>query len=312
MGLNLNKFYFDNNFKVNGKETYGVYRKRVMSIKQNGNYINVTITFNQPLTSQLGQSISNKIKEIKASNRALQKGLTTNVFLTLIFYQSADINEEFFPIFEKCLDVLDSFNLPTCETCPLCGRTLLTTDPFIRTRNSIMQVHNECADGLIASANRLMKSAESNDKKNIFKIIGICFSIMVLLVGLSMLLPLAKFLSTFLLLCSGSMFIFIFRIFAIKFKFALSKTTFYSLLVFSILTILLSFYFGGSMLADTLIDTMNFGQVLAKFFKVLSVNFDALAKPLLIDLILNILFTTLFMISIGKGVFSKDNKVIKL
>ena len=168
MGLNLNKFYFDNNFKVNGKETYGVYRKRVMSIKQNGNYINVTITFNQPLTSQLGQSISNKIKEIKASNRALQKGLTTNVFLTLIFYQSADINEEFFPIFEKCLDVLDSFNLPTCETCPLCGRTLLTTDPFIRTRNSIMQVHNECADGLIASANRLMKSAESNDKKNIF------------------------------------------------------------------------------------------------------------------------------------------------
>ena len=99
---------------------------------------------------------------------------------------------------------------------------------------------------------------------------------------------------------------------AIKFKFALSKTTFYSLLVFSILTILLSFYFGGSMLADTLIDTMNFGQVLAKFFKVLSVNFDALTKPLLIDLILNVLFTTLFMISIGKGVFSKDNKVIKL
>ena len=47
MGLNLNKFYFDNNFKVNGKETYGVYRKRVMSIKQNGNYINVMQNLNK-------------------------------------------------------------------------------------------------------------------------------------------------------------------------------------------------------------------------------------------------------------------------
>ena len=312
MGLDLTKFYNDNKFKANGKENYGIYRKRVLTIRQTGNYVNVTVSFNQPLTPQLGQGISNKIKEVKEGNRALQKGLTTNVFLTLIFYQSADINEEFFPILEKCLDVLDSFNLPTCEVCPLCGRTLQTTDPFIRTRNTIMQAHDECANGLIESANRILKNAENNDKKKLLKIVGICASIMVLIVGLSMLFPLIGALTTFLILCSGSMFVFIFRFFAVKFKFSMSKTTFYCVTVFSLLTILLSFYLGGVVLADKLIDTMSFSEVFVKFFKVFSVNFDVLGKPILIDLIINLLFTGLFLFSIGKGVFSQDNKVVKL
>ena len=64
MGLDLTKFYFENKFKNNGKENYGIYRKRVLTIKQSGNYVYVTVSFNQPLTPQLGQSISNKIKEL--------------------------------------------------------------------------------------------------------------------------------------------------------------------------------------------------------------------------------------------------------
>ena len=42
MGLDLTKFYNDNKFKVNGKENYGIYRKRVLTIRQTGNYVNVT------------------------------------------------------------------------------------------------------------------------------------------------------------------------------------------------------------------------------------------------------------------------------
>ena len=312
MGLDLTKFYNDNKFKANGKENYGIYRKRLLNIKQTGNYVNVTVSFNQPLTPQLGQGISNKIKEIKESNRALQKGLTTNVFLTLIFYQSADINEEFFPILEKCLDVLDSFNLPTCEVCPLCGRIMQTTDPFIRTRNTIMQAHDECANGLIESANRILKNAENSDKKKLLKIVGICASIMVLIVGLSMLFPLIGALSTFFVLCSGTIFVFIFRLFAIKFKFSMSKTTFICVSIFTALTILFTFYLGGVVLADKLSESLSFKDALFQFFKVFSVNFEDFGKPLLIDLLLNLLFTGLFLFSIGKGVFSQDNKVVKL
>ena len=79
MALDLSKFYSDNNFKIESKYSYGIYKDRVISIIEKGTYAKVTIAFNVQLQREKGAQISAKMSEIKMKHRALQNALTTNV-----------------------------------------------------------------------------------------------------------------------------------------------------------------------------------------------------------------------------------------
>ena len=151
MGLDLSKFYIANNFKFEQKMAYGIYRNRVVSVVSKGNFVKATISFNQQLVKEQGEKISFKMSEIKHQYRVLQNAITTNLFLELTMFQSAEINDEFQVVLDKCMDVLDAENLPTCEICPLCGQVIQTNAPFVKVRNSVIQAHEQCVEQFLFS-----------------------------------------------------------------------------------------------------------------------------------------------------------------
>ena len=176
MALDLHRFNEFSNFKYDENLAYGIYRQRVISVLPKGNFIKVTIPFSKQLSQQVGQKMSEKFREIKQENRVLQHAMTTNVYVELVFYQSADINEEFLIVLNKCLNVLDESEIVTCEVCPLCLQLLHTNDPFVRIRDSVLQAHDHCIDQFIVSSKQIEQNiVNKNGKSSTIKPILISF-----------------------------------------------------------------------------------------------------------------------------------------
>lgn len=288
MGIDLSKFYQDNNFKKDGKLFYGVYRNRVLAIIEKGNYLKATISFNQQLTRELGQVISNKISMLKVENRALQRGLTTNINIELYFYQSADLQYEFLNILDKAYNILDENGLSTCEICPLCGQNMSSDSPFLKIKDSVIQSHNRCVEQLLSTTSQLEKGMYKNDKKTTIKAL-ICnvllmLTIVAIVIGLSI-----SGIYGFVSIISGWLFLFVIKLVLMKAKVPVNLKYLIISIIFAFITSLLTITFG------TIFDIYaNNEFTLSEIFKniltMVTLDDYALAKYMLTDLFLSILF----------------------
>ncbi len=294
--LDLKTFYGKNHFKFDDKLAYGIFRNRLLSILPISNYVKVTISFNKQLTREQGQQISSKMREIKMANRALQNAITTNIYLELIIYQSADINTEFFPILEKCLDVLDMFEIATCEICPICGQNLQTNSPFVRIKDSVIQGHESCVLQLISTTSNLNKSINERSKKNLGKTFLIAFSCMAFSILLIILTSLGGLFNYFSLLAGWLCYLLI-RFTLSKFKMIYGKSQWITNIVFSSLVLLLSIYLGSVFEIYRQLGNVTYGYVFQNYFALFSSNFDTFGKFIIFDLILGWLFIALLTFS---------------
>ena len=306
MSLDLHRFYEENKFKFDDKLAYGVYRSRIVSIVPVGNYIKVTIPFSVQLSKEQGQTISGKLKEIKQNDRVLQHALTTNVYIELMFYQSADINQEFLRVFNSCLNVLDELNIPTCEICPICGQQLHTNDPFIRIRDSVLQGHDHCINQFVASSEKFEQKVEENKKNGTIKTVVVsvlCMLLFALLISAVSLIGAYKY---FIILV-GIGFSILTRYILRKLKVAQAKKHAIIIVVFAILTSILSVYFGSSILLykENLI-SLSLVEIIQKYPLIFIENYETFGKTMVLDVIINaigagiLLYSNLKMINMRK------------
>lgn len=288
MALDLFRFYEENKFKFDDKLAYGVYRNRIVSVIPIGNYVKVTIPFSIQLTREKGQIISSKLKEIKQNNRILQHALTTNVYIELLFYQSADINLEFISVLNKCLDVLDEQSIATCEVCPICGQQLHTNDPFARIRDSVLQGHDHCINQFIASSEKFEQKIEEKKKNATIKTIIIsvlCMLLFVLFISSISLIGAYKY---FVFLV-GLGFVILNKYLLRKFKIAQSKKQVIIIAIFSIITTILSIYLGSSvMLYKGNMIALSLIEILQKYALIFIENYETFGKTIVLDILINV------------------------
>lgn len=308
--LNLNKFYHDNNFKVTDSLGYGIYRNRPIAILPKGVNVKVTISFNKQITREQGSMISLKMHELKNTNRALLNAITTNLFVELIIYQSAEANEEFIPILDKVLDVLASFNLETCETCPLCGQALPSDSPFIRIKDSVIQAHDHCITQLTNSTNNMNQMMEQRSKKDLGKSLLLTISVMIIMTSFMVLLAFWGAYA-FLSMLAGVFCYLINRILFMKFKIPYGKTQVIASTICSILAIIFSSFFGSIFYGATLLN-IDFQTMLANYFTNLTMNNFLVGKNVLFDFLLSFVFLAIFNFRDLKSLFKKNEGVKRL
>ena len=312
MALDLHRFYEEHKFKFDDKLAYGVYRNRVLSIVPVGNYIKVTIPFSIQLSKEQGQAISTKYRELKQLNRILQHALTTNVYVELLFYQSADINQEFLKVLNDCLTILDNQNISTCEICPICGQQLHTNDPFVRIRDSVLQGHDNCIEQFISSSTKFEQKIESNNKNSFIKtsIISLLSLILVvLIICATSLIGAYKYFVIF----AGIGFILLTRYLLRKFKVILDKKQIVIMCVFAFLTTILSVYLGSSiMLFKGNMIALSLQEILLKYPLIFIENYETLGKIVLLDIIVNFIGIGILMYSNIKMMSYRKTNVHKL
>lgn len=310
MILNLAKFYQDNNFKISKNVTYGVYRQRVISIVYANSLIKVTISFNTQLKKEAGQQISNKMSELKRKYKALQKAMTTNIYEELIIYEGHDINEVFLLILDGCLDVLDQFVTPQIEICPFCQRVMPSNSPFVRINESVIQGHDECINQLIETSKHLDINKSINGKSTILKTIGISTLSMLIVCGLILLLSFYNLFS-YVSFLSGWGFFLLTTFLLKKFKIIFNKTDLIIFTVFSILSIVLSLYFGMAISIYKSNGDISFSYILLNFFNIIASSTSTI-KLLLLDLLFAILLVAPSLYVKFKQLKAFDSKIEKI
>ena len=313
MALDLHRFNEFSNFKYDENLAYGVYRQRVISVYPKGDFVKVTIPFSKQLSQQIGQKMSEKFRGIKQENRILQHATTTNVYVELVFYQSADINEEFLLVLNKCLDVLDESEIVTCEVCPLCLQLLHTNDPFIRIRDSVLQAHDHCIEQFINSSKQIEQNlVNNNGKSSTIKPLLISFLCMVLFVLLTCLMSFANAYGYFVFL-SGIGFVILNRVLLRKFKLLPNKKQAIIMSVFAVLSVVLSVYLGSSFsLFKTGALNMQVLEIMKNYFNIFMNNYESFGKPILLDILLTLLGAGITISSYFKMISSSKPKIYKL
>lgn len=312
MALDLLRFYEDNKFKFDDKLAYGIYRNRVISILPSGSYVKITIPFSRQLLKEQGQKISNELRAIKENNRALQHAVTTNVYVELIIYQSADINEEFFPIFNACLDVLDNNQIGTCEICPICGQLLHTNDPFVRIRDSVLQGHQNCIEQFLSTTSKLEESTKQKENKGIGSTLLISALCMIFFVLLCSAMSFVNAYGYFVFL-SGFGFVLLVNYLMRKFKVPMGKKQMVVVSIFAFLSIVLSVYLGSA------IDLYKFStlelsliEILKNYFVIFINNYEAFGKGVMFDILINTFGVAILIYSYSKMLKKRTPNVHKL
>lgn len=311
MALNLQKFYIDNNFKIEKDFAYGIYKDRTTSVVEKGSYVKINIGFSKPLERENGMQISRKMSELKAKHRVLQHALTTNVSLELILYKSADINAEFYPVLNEAIQILDEFHPANIEVCAICGQVMPSNSPFARIKDTVIQAHDACIEQLIVASNKMGKDLLIKFNKKAF--LKTFFSGLLVLISIIALISLVSYFGGFgfISILSGWLFFIIFRIVLQKLKQPIRKQELNLSLIFTILASILSIYL-GSLISISVSNDQGFIETFKYYFVIVSENFETLGRPLILYLVLSLILSCPTIIIGMKQISSKINAIKRL
>ena len=303
MSLDLTRFYYEHNFKVDRKLAYGIYRDRVISIIPSSMYVKFTISFNRQLLREAGSSMNMKMKELKQKYRAIQNALTTNVMLEIVLYQSADINDEFLKILDECIDIVSMYVIETCDVCPICGLPLNSDAPFLRVRDCVVQAHEDCIDKVVAASKGMDANYKEPNKKQTWMTVLISTGMMLLVVGLMMLAALGNVFDWIASL-SGWFMVGITKFLLFRFKIKLDKPKAIIISAAGVLCLILSVFLGSIVMIARQSNYI-FSEILSNYILILKNNYDEFTKYLMYDLIFGSLF-------VGFSIFDSFRKASKL
>ena len=294
----LKNFLQNNNFNHYKKSAYGIYRGRLITIRQRLTTVNVSIAFNRAIGQDLARQVTSRISEIKRNHTALVQGITTNVSLVLHIYQTNDFYNEFKTILDGCLTVLDEAMFPTHEICPVCGMTLSPNDMFLKTRFGVIQLHDNCAKQLMQSADNFTKTQQNNNKKNNF--LSILFSIIIQLAFILICAVMAgkndSLNWTFVLVLQGWASFFIYRLFMTLLKVPVTKVQILSISIASIIGLFISFFISIFMDMHYQLPDYTYLDLIKYFFVILG-NSKDYTSDVLINLILSLVILSLNLFS---------------
>lgn len=312
MSKDLTKLLVDNKFKVDKKLAYGVYRERVISFLEKNSQYKVTISFNKQLSREVGQKISDKMRELKEKHRALQHAFTTNVSLELIIYKSADVNVEMVYVLDDALNVLDALHPSNIENCPICGQVLPSNAPFLKIKDSVIQAHDPCIEQMILASNKMGNELLFKfDKKTFWKSLLFAILCMMVMVGS---ICLASFygLFNYVSAIAGWGVIILFKFVLAKLKIPFKKQQLITITIVSVITLVLSLYFGSILDIFKLVENATLLDVFKNYFDILKNSFEGYTKLLLVDVGIGFTLLVAALFLNYKQLFDSKNLIKKL
>ena len=311
MATELNKFYLDNNFKFDKNFAYGIYNERVLSIKEKGSYVKVSISFNSQISREVGSQVSLKLRELKMKLRALQHAITTNVCVELVIYKSADFLYEFTFVLDEVLKVLNQYVPAMVDICPICGQTKDASAPFVKIKDTVIQGHAHCIEQLVGASNNINAQASKFNTVEFFKTLLVCI---ITLLGIVGIISIASFYGLFIMVSSlsGYAMYFIASIFISKMKIQIKKEQIVLVSVFAILAVLASVYFGSVIHIYQSAENVSLSLVFKQYFLIIIQNMDTIGRYVIMDLVIGILFVLPNVIGNFKQLKQNYNAIRKL
>lgn len=297
----LREFIYRNHFEMYEKEAYGIYRNRNLTISQTFTTINVSIAFNQPIGQELARNISNQITTIKKEHTALLQGFTTNLGIMLQIYQSENCISEMAIIVDAIISVLESFNMPTCERCPICGQNLVPSDPFVKTQIGIVQMHDHCAKQMLNATETFKKSLDNKTKKQFLLSTIVAVGLMVALIGINCLLAKAGYITIGITISSWVYFV-IYRLIMAALKVIPTKKQVIVTAITSILMLLISLFLCTAIDMNNRIESLTLLEIFKNYFVLLKNNFAEYTSQIL-------LYSFLAFVIIGLNIFSSYRQI---
>ena len=311
MLVELNKFYIDNNFKIEKNFAYGIYNDRTLSIKEKGSYVKVTIGFNSQINREVGSLVSSKLRVLKTKIRALQHAITTNICIELIIYKSADFGYEFFYTLDEVYKILEQHIPAHKDICPICGQVKDGNSPFVKIKDTVVQAHEVCIDQLIKASTEVGNGIYKFNKLEFIKTLLICLLTFLVTTGS---VAIASFYGLFSIVSaiSGWGMYLIASIFISKMKISIKREQIILISIFSILTVISSIYFGSLIHIFRSIDNTSLDFVFKQYFLILSQNMETIGRFVIIDLILGLVFVVPLLINNFKQIKQSFKAIRKL
>ena len=310
----LNEFLIQNKFKIENNFAYGIYKDRTLSIKEKGSYVKVSVGFNSQIGREVGMQLSSKLKELKDTLRALQHAVTTNINLELIIYKSADFAYEFNNVLDETIKLLDQYVPSMVDVCPICGTVKTPDSPFVKIKDTVVQAHEFCIDHLINASNEMGADALLKfDKVSFFKTL---LSSLLVLLAVTLSVCIASYYGLYGIISalSGWICYFVMNIVLKKMNIQIKKDQIIIVSVASLLTLLLSFYFGSVIEIYRNINASGatFALIFKQYFTILGQNMDTLGKYVIINLAIGLLFITPTIIANFRQLKQTLNSITKL
>lgn len=152
----LDLFYKQNDFKFKNGIAYGFYKERLFAIHTESAKIRITTIVSRLQNDNILQQLDNDFCRAIQANPAYINS-EYGSFSLMCYLDLTKANEPLIvDAINVIVEILDEYNVPKRDVCPICGQQLTPSDPFYYFDEELFQIHETCSRPLIQSIDSAM------------------------------------------------------------------------------------------------------------------------------------------------------------
>ncbi len=161
----LDLFILNSDFKVSYKITYGIYKRRFVSIKNTNGLIKISINIPRNVNLKTCDEISRQLYHLKEVCPSLEKNKYGTFSVDSYLNPLKTNDNEIITCIDKMVEILDNNSIDGCDTCPICNRNMASDAPLYIFEDSVLQAHHECFLPIKTMIDSAMQRPYGNIKK---------------------------------------------------------------------------------------------------------------------------------------------------
>ena len=174
----LDQFFEEFDFKTTNKISYGFFRKRLISLTNVNGIIKISIIMSKNIKPELIDEISRKVFPLVEKYASMIKIEYGTFSLEAYLNPTKTTDNDIISCIFDLGNILDDYNIPFCDTCPVCNRALAIDAPFYVFENYVLQAHEECFAPIQNMLDSVVKTKYGDLKKQSYwtGILGVCLA----------------------------------------------------------------------------------------------------------------------------------------
>ncbi len=174
----LDQFFEEFHFKTTNKITYGIFKNRLVSITNIQGLIKIAVIMSKNIDTSVIDEISRSVSPLVEKYSSIIKIEYGTFSLEAYMNPAKATDNDIISCIFDLIRILDNFNIPTCDTCPVCNRTMPSNAPFYIFEDYLLQTHEECFRPIQTMLDTVVQSKYGDVKKQHYwsGILGVCLA----------------------------------------------------------------------------------------------------------------------------------------
>ena len=174
----LDQFFEEFHFKTSNKISYGIFKNRLVSLTNVDGIIKISIIMSKNINPELIDEISRKVFPLVEKYSSIIKIEYGTFSLEAYLNPTKTTDNDIISCIIDLTHILDDYNVPSCDTCPVCNRTLSSDAPFYVFEDYVLQTHEECFAPIQNMLDSVVKTKYGDPKKQSYWTgsLGVCLA----------------------------------------------------------------------------------------------------------------------------------------